>query len=240
MIHDEDSQGNRARQDEAGIADAFASLVLPRARVLALGCAGGETLRLLHAQGCRVVAVETPGRAEVVAPWCERVLTPPFEATALDAELTGELFDVVVTDAVERLRDPAEVLRALQNHLRAGGYLAATLANVAHAGLRLALWHGRLPGSEPDEAAGPIVRLYDRAALQAIFDDGGWRIDHLEREEHAMEDAAAGEDAGAPPALLAALQQNLKGLIAPGTDIFGGTYALHFLVRHPGAGPRAD
>jgi len=42
------------------------------------------------------------------------------------------------------------------------------------------------------------------------------------------------------PALLAALQQNLKGLIAPGTDIFGGTYALHFLVRHPGAGPRAD
>src|SRR5579872_3882958 len=97
-------------QGDAGIADALASMVLPRARVLALGCARGNTLRLLHAQGCRVVAVETPRGAETVAPWCERVITPPFETEALDTELASDIFDVVVTDAVERLRDPAGVL----------------------------------------------------------------------------------------------------------------------------------
>jgi SAM-dependent methyltransferase len=196
------------RGDDSGIAEAFASLVLPRARVLALGCAGGETLRLLHAHGCRVVAVETPNRAEAAAPWCERVLTSPLEAATLDAELGSELFDVAVTDAVERLRDAAEVLKALQKHLRPGGYLVATLDNVAYAGLRLALWHGRLPGGARDEAAGPLVRLYDRAALQELFDGAGWRIDHLEREEQALEEAATGEDAGAPPELLAALRQD--------------------------------
>ena len=60
------------------------------------------------------------------------------------AKLAGLAFDVVLLgDVLEHLRDPLKVLRSVSSLLAPGGYVVASVPNVAHVDVRLALLQGR-------------------------------------------------------------------------------------------------
>src|SRR5207302_3348121 len=120
-------------------------LVEPGSRVLEFGCATGYMSQALRDRlGASVIGVELNAEAaQLAAAHCERVLVGDAEELDLEAELGGERFDAILfADVLEHLRDPAAVLRRVRPLVAEGGVVVASIPNVAHASVRLALLGG--------------------------------------------------------------------------------------------------
>ncbi len=158
-------------------------------RVLDLGCGTGHTARLLSERGCSVVGVEFDERAAVAAgAWCERVVVGDLDLLRLDQILQGETFDVVVAgDILEHLRDPGAVLRTLIPLLGETGRVVASVPNIAHGSIRLALLGGTFEYAEWGILDRTHLRFFTRASLERLFEAAGYVIDRNERLKAGLE-----------------------------------------------------
>jgi 2-polyprenyl-3-methyl-5-hydroxy-6-metoxy-1,4-benzoquinol methylase len=184
-------------------------------RVLELGCATGYMSRVLRDRRCQIVAVEIDGKAaELAAAFCERVLVGDLDQLDLVQELGEDRFDVVLAaDVLEHLKDPLAVLRAVKKVLKPDGYLLASIPNVAHGSVRLALLSGRFPYSETGLLDHTHLRFYSRETMEKLFEGAGYAIVHLERNEVPLADSEVPYDpAGVPAELLQALSQDPEAL----------------------------
>jgi 2-polyprenyl-3-methyl-5-hydroxy-6-metoxy-1,4-benzoquinol methylase len=176
-------------------------------RVLDLGCAGGGLARGLTAAGNSVVGVDAdPDAASRAAAGCERAVVADLD-DGWPAELDDERFDVVVAaDVLEHLRDPSELLASVRPHLLPGGYVVATVPNVAHASVRLALLQGRFPYGDVGLLDRTHLRFYSRETLRELFADAGLGVVLLQSLEKPLEASEVPFDPAAVPAeVLAAL-----------------------------------
>ena len=155
----------------------------PDRRVLDLGCGTGHTARLLREQGCTVVGVEFDERAAVSAgAWCERVVVCDLDVTSVADVLAGEQFDVVVAgDILEHLRDPEALLRSLVPLLSPDGTVVASVPNVAHGSVRLALVSGRFDYADLGILDRTHLRFFTRDSIEQLFGSAGFVIEQLDR-----------------------------------------------------------
>jgi ubiquinone/menaquinone biosynthesis C-methylase UbiE len=91
---------------------------------------------------------------------------PPLEAGTLDCILYG--------DALQRLADPAAVLRRHRRLLRPGGTILCCAANVQHHSLISALCTGDFPYVPGDLLDPAQLRFYSRSTLIKLFLDCGY------------------------------------------------------------------
>ncbi len=168
-------------------------------RVLDLGCGTGHTARLLTQRGCTVVGVEVDERAAVSAgAWCERVVLCDLDVTRLDEVLHGEQFDVVVAgDVLEHLRDPAAVLRSVALLLAEHGMVVASVPNVAHGSIRLALLEGSFDYADQGLLDRTHLRFFTATSVQRLFESAGYVIERNDRiwaavDEREREDLPPG------------------------------------------------
>ncbi|MGQ0679153.1 MAG: glycosyltransferase [Actinomycetota bacterium] len=147
-------------------------------RVLEFGPATGATSKVLKERGCRVTGVEIdPQAAALASQHCERMITGNVEAVDLDAELGSERFDVILfADVLEHLADPARILRRVKGLLAPGGYVCASIPNVTHGSVRLALLAGAFPYSEAGLLDRTHLRFFDRKGVGDLFDRAGYRV----------------------------------------------------------------
>lgn len=118
-------------------------------RVLELGAADGDVTKVLVDRGCRVVAVERdPDAIETLRTHeCTVVEGDLNDAQTLET-LDGP-FDVVCAgDVLQHLTDPQGVLNRAVRLLAPGGRLVASVPNIAHVDVRLALMQGRFDYSD--------------------------------------------------------------------------------------------
>jgi SAM-dependent methyltransferase len=151
-------------------------------RVLELGCSTGYMSRVLAQSGCEVVGVEIDaGAATEASAWCERVIIADLDLTDLSAELGDDGFDVVLAaDVLEHLKDPERTLRALLPHLRPGGCVVASLPNVTHASVRLALLQGEFPYAEHGLLDRTHLRFFSRSGVFELMERSGYAVTGLE------------------------------------------------------------
>ena len=157
-------------------------LVPEGSSVLEFGCATGYmTEVLVKRRGSRVTGIELdPDAATQASAHCERVIVGDAETLDLAAELGDERFDAVLfADVLEHLRDPAALLRRVRPFVAEGGVVVASIPNIAHISVRLALLGGEFRyrssacwttltfGSSPGEHRRPVrivrVRHLDMA-----------------------------------------------------------------------------
>ena len=169
------------------------SLVGRRQRVLDLGCSTGRRARALQAQGCDVVGIDIdPGALKQAAEHCTHVVEGDLDDLDLEVALGDRRFDVVVAGGVlARVTSPEAVLTKVRPFLAPAGYVVATVANVAHGSVRLAL----LGGSFPPRDAGAF---FTRASLVDVLERAGFRVADVATVEAGVEDWEV------PPALGAA------------------------------------
>ena len=112
--------------------------------VLEFGCATGYFSRMLSEKGCRVVGVEiNSDAAKQAQKYCEEVIVADLDFTPLDKILSQRTFDVAIFgDVLEHLRDPWQILESVRNHLNPGGFVVASIPNIAHGAVRLSLLQG--------------------------------------------------------------------------------------------------
>jgi O-antigen biosynthesis protein len=83
-------------------------------------------------------------------------------------------FDVVIFgDVLEHLRRPLDVLRMARPLLAPGGFVVASIPNIAHGAVRLALLEGRFDYRPLGLLDDTHIRFFTRESVEALFRDAG-------------------------------------------------------------------
>jgi SAM-dependent methyltransferase len=154
-------------------------LVERGSRVLEFGCATGYMSQVLRDRlDATVVGVELQAEAaEGASLHCERVVVGDVEELDLEAELGGERFDTILfADVLEHLRNPAAVLRRVRPFFAEGGAVVASIPNVAHASVRLALLAGSFRYREQGLLDESHLRFFTREGVQDLFEGSGYLV----------------------------------------------------------------
>jgi 2-polyprenyl-3-methyl-5-hydroxy-6-metoxy-1,4-benzoquinol methylase len=166
-------------------------LVQPGSRVLEFGCATGYMSQALRdRRGATVVGVELdPEAARLADERAERVLVGDAEMLDLEAELGTERFDAILfADVLEHLRDPAALLRRVRPFVAEGGVVVASIPNVAHAAVRLALLGGSFRYREQGLLDETHLRFFTREGIQDLFESSGYLITQWLRRRLEVEE----------------------------------------------------
>jgi 2-polyprenyl-3-methyl-5-hydroxy-6-metoxy-1,4-benzoquinol methylase len=144
-------------------------------RVLDVGCATGYLARALTERGCTVSGVEfDPEAAEEARPHLERLLIGNLETMDLAGAFGDDRFDIIVFgDVLEHLRDPLPVLRGAKALLADRGSVVASIPNIAHGSVRLALLAGRFDYQDLGLLDSTHVRFFTRSSIEDLFREAG-------------------------------------------------------------------
>ncbi|HEX3623425.1 MAG TPA: methyltransferase domain-containing protein [Acidimicrobiales bacterium] len=144
-------------------------------RVLDVGCATGYLARALTERGCTVSGLEfDPEAAEEARPHLDRLVVGDVETLDLADAFEGAQFDVVVFgDVLEHLRDPLAAIRKARRVLAPAGSIVASIPNVAHGSVRLALMAGRFDYQPLGLLDATHIRFFTRASIESLFKEAG-------------------------------------------------------------------
>lgn len=147
-------------------------------RVLELGCGPGHMTELLTLAGNEVTAVEIdPAAAASAARVAATVHTADLDGVDLHQLLGGAPFDAAVAaDVLEHLRHPERTLRQAAELLRPGGLLVASIPNVAHIDVRLALLAGRWDYKEHGLLDLTHLRFFTRESALRLVKAAGLEV----------------------------------------------------------------
>ena len=160
-------------------------LVPSNSRVLEFGCATGYMSEVLASRlGCSVVGVElSPAAAEIARGKCERVVVGDAETLDYCDAFGSDHFDLILfADVLEHLRDPAAVLKRVRPFLAPGGSIIASIPNIAHGSVRLALLRGEFRYRELGLLDNTHLRFFTRESIQDLFEENGYLITQWVRQ----------------------------------------------------------
>jgi 2-polyprenyl-3-methyl-5-hydroxy-6-metoxy-1,4-benzoquinol methylase len=152
-------------------------------RVLEIGCAAGHVTRALRHQGCRVTGIELDAAAaEHAGQWADSVVVGDVEDVEVWKQLDGEIFDVVLFgDVLEHLKDPATALRSATGHLGPAGSVIASIPNIGHADVRIALLNGTFSYRDVGLLDRTHLRFFTGDTVRRLFEDAGLAIVEMHR-----------------------------------------------------------
>jgi 2-polyprenyl-3-methyl-5-hydroxy-6-metoxy-1,4-benzoquinol methylase len=145
-------------------------------RVLEFGCASGYVSRVLRDRGCRVVGIEIdPEFASQAKEFCEDVIIGDAESLDLESILAGQSFEVAVFgDVLEHMSDPLQMLRRVRQWLTPEGYVVASLPNIAHGAVRLALLDGHFDYTPEGLLDETHMRFFTHQTIKDLFHQAGF------------------------------------------------------------------
>ena len=152
-------------------------------RVLDLGCATGYFAKLLNKRGCQVIGLEVNAKAASVAEeYCEKVFVADLDFVLLSELLGEEKFDVVVFgDILEHLRNPWQILEETRELLKPDAYIVASIPNIAHGAIRLALLQGKFEYSDFGILDNTHLRFFTKDTVEELFEKTGYLVSAIER-----------------------------------------------------------
>ncbi|MGF1488008.1 MAG: class I SAM-dependent methyltransferase, partial [Prochloraceae cyanobacterium] len=160
------------------------SLIGDNQRAIDFGCATGYLAALLNRKGCSVVGVEiNPTAAKEAEKHCQKVIVADLDFVSLTEIINcEEKFDVAIFgDVLEHLRNPWQILKETQNLLKPEGYVIASIPNIAHGAIRLALLQGKFEYTEIGILDNTHLRFFTRETVEDLFEKNGYLIEQITR-----------------------------------------------------------
>ncbi|MFM7365155.1 MAG: glycosyltransferase [Cuspidothrix sp.] len=150
--------------------------------ILDFGCASGYLANFLKKQGCKVTGLEINSEAaEIARQYCEEVFVCDLDFHSLHDILGDRKFDVAVFgDVLEHSRNPWKVLEQTKDFLNPSGYVVASIPNIAHGAVRLALLEGNfdyMPSGILDDTH---LRFFTRKTVEELFERNGYFIHQVD------------------------------------------------------------
>jgi O-antigen biosynthesis protein len=142
------------------------------------GCATGYFSALLKQYGYSVVGVEiNPDAAKVAEEFCEKVIVADLDIVSVKEIFPTETFDVVTFgDVLEHLRDPWRVLKEVKDILKPNGFVVASIPNIAHGDIRLALLQGDFDYTPLGVLDNTHLRFFTKKTVESLFEETGYLI----------------------------------------------------------------
>lgn len=165
------------------------SLVGYGKRVVELGPATGYMSRAMTDNHCTVFGIEIDEEAaEQAREHCANVFVRDLDRLEDQARLPLWGADVIVAaDVLEHLTDPVRCLRYVKRWLTPGGYVVASVPNVAHGSVRLALLAGHWDYQEHGLLDRTHLRWFTLDTLVPLFGDAGYAIEGIWRIDIPIE-----------------------------------------------------
>jgi 2-polyprenyl-3-methyl-5-hydroxy-6-metoxy-1,4-benzoquinol methylase len=154
-----------------------------RKKVLDIGCGNGYLASLLLKRECDVVGIDVnPLAAEEARKYCTSVLVSDLDETILTELLEGRQFDAIVFgDVLEHLHEPARTLDESRALLSERGYIVASIPNVSHGAIRLALLSGRFDYQELGILDDSHLRFFTAKTIDELLLTAGFRVETVDR-----------------------------------------------------------
>jgi 2-polyprenyl-3-methyl-5-hydroxy-6-metoxy-1,4-benzoquinol methylase len=184
------------------------------ARVLEFGCATGYMSEVLTgSRGCSVTGIEiSQEAAELADEHCEQVVVGDADELDYAALFAGREFDCLLfADVLEHLRAPADVLRRVRPLITEQGSVVASIPNVAHGSVRLALLAGDFRYRDLGLLDEGHLRFFTRESIQDMFEESGYIVTDWIRQRVAVEEAEVRPSAPVPPAARALVDGDPEG-----------------------------
>ncbi len=146
--------------------------------VLELGAASGHVTAELTKRGNRVTAVEIDiSNRDLLNQAAEKVIITDLDRLDLVEKLQGEKFDVIIAgDVLEHTTRSGLILIQIQELLKEGGYVVASIPNIAHGDVRLTLLEGNFPYAESGLLDKTHLQFFTRSSVKELFNDNGFEI----------------------------------------------------------------
>lgn len=169
----------RSSEDPDDVCKRLASLIVPKTRVLDVGCGTGSISELIQSY--------TQADFHCIEPDSERSACAAarglkvFQGYLSDEFLRehGPFDHIVFADVLEHLPNPGEMVLIAKNGLAPGGSIIASVPNVAHWSVRLNLVRGRFNYQECGIMDATHLRWFTGSTLHQFFERLGFRvIDH--------------------------------------------------------------
>jgi methionine biosynthesis protein MetW len=176
-----DVEPNFARYDNASsdpddVAYKIAALLPKGARVLDIGCGTGVISALIKGLSeCDLTAIEPDAERVVLARRRGLKVIEGYLTENLAAEL-GRFDAVVFADVLEHLANPAAVIACASSLLVPGGFVVASVPNVAHWTLRLDLLRGRFEYEDCGIMDATHLRWFTHESIRAFFERLGFDV----------------------------------------------------------------
>src|SRR5439155_24206463 len=140
-------------------------------RILEVGPATGYVTKVLTERGNRVTGIELdPEMAKIAEEYAERMIVGDVETLDLEEEFEPGSFDIILLgDVLEHLRDPLTTLKRLVALLAGDGAIVASIPNVAHGAVRLALLDGIFTYTPSGLLDATHLRFYTRESMHQLF-----------------------------------------------------------------------
>lgn len=148
-------------------------------RVLELGSGPGAITRLLHANGCRVTALEIDAQAiEIVSPFCEQVIACNLNDPDWPQMLSGSSpFDMIVAgDVLEHLYDPWGTLAKLAPLLAQNGQIVFSVPHAGHNAVIACLLSGDFEYQPWGLLDKTHIRFFGIRNIQRLANDADYKI----------------------------------------------------------------
>lgn len=183
------------RYEQAAVLDSGAQAIVLELigsgkRVCELGPATGYMSAAIYQQGNELIAgVEIdPAAAEQANRWFRTLYVRDLDTIHEDARLPIHDVDVLVAaDVLEHLKRPDRVLDHAREWMAPNGYIVASIPNVAHGSVRLALLAGTWPVAPVGLLDETHLRWYAADGIVRLFDAGGWDIEAMFRVTKPIE-----------------------------------------------------
>jgi O-antigen biosynthesis protein len=167
-------------------------LVPENSQVLEFGCATGYMSEVLvRRRRCRVTGIEIDAMAAAEArAYCERIIVGDAETLDLEEQLGENTYNAVLfADVLEHLRDPVVVLKRVRPFVAEGGAVIASIPNVAHISVRLALLGGEFRYRGLGLLDDTHLRFFTRASIVELFESAGFVVSTWHRRRIEQADA---------------------------------------------------
>ncbi len=183
---------SKGRLDENTSLAKILAFVGNNKQVVDFGCATGYLAKLLAEQGCTTVGVEiNPDAAKAAEQFCQRVIVADLDYDKVEVILGEQKFDVAIFgDVLEHLRDPWQVLKSVKDILNPDGCVIASIPNVAHGSVRLALLEGRFEYTELGLLDNTHLRFFTHDSLYHLFESSGYCIESEDSTKMPIFDAS--------------------------------------------------
>lgn len=147
--------------------------------VLEVGCASGiQTRQFKERLGCNVTGIEIdPLAAEDARPFCDNLIVGSIENLDLPQTFGDKRFDVITfADVLEHLYTPADTLKKVRPFLAEGGYLIASIPNIAHVAICWEVAHGRFDYRKFGLLDSTHIRFFTKKNVAMLFEEAGYQI----------------------------------------------------------------
>jgi O-antigen biosynthesis protein len=169
--------------DENSSLTKMLGLIGKNKQVVDFGCATGYFAQLMTRQECIITGVEiNPDAALAAKQYCQEVIVADLDFVSVTEILPDRRFDVAVFgDVLEHLRDPWQVLRDTKQILKKDGYIVASIPNIAHGAIRLALLQGKFEYTELGILDNTHLRFFTRKTVEDLLENSGYLLKDLQR-----------------------------------------------------------